>query len=443
MKTIVGLYDDISDAYQTVRDLIDAGVHRDDISLVANDRNNEYAPYLENADMTGTEAEEGAVEGAIAGGAIGGLAGLLLGLGAFAIPGVGPIIGAGPLAAALTGAAIGAAGGGLLGALVGWGIPETEAGYYAEGVNRGGTLVGVRANDHMVDEVVAIMDRYSPVDIDRRVNEWRAAGWTNFDDRATAASEDMTSTLHEREMARPMTSRMDTAGTMGATTRDLEGEARIPVVEEEVRVGKREVERGGVRVQTRLEEQPIEEDVTVREEHVRVERRPVDRPADQADFDAALREGTIEVTERAEEVVVEKRPRVVEEVIISKDVDQRTETVRDTARRTDVEVEQLGGLASGTAYNYNTFAPRFRSHYDQMYARSGRAYNDYEPAYRFGYDLATDDRYRGREWTEIENDVARDWGREFDEAWEDFKGAVRQGWEEVKDAFDDDDDYGL
>ena len=433
MKTIVGLYDDISDAHQTVRDLVDAGIPRDDISLVASDRNNEYSPYLENADLTGTEAEEGAVQGAVAGGAIGGLAGLLLGLGAFAIPGVGPIIGAGPLVAALTGAAIGAAGGGLLGALVGWGIPETEAGYYAEGVNRGGTLVAVRAHDNMVDHVVAIMDRYHPVDIDRRVDEWRAAGWTNFDDRATSASEDMTSTYRERDLARPMTS------GLGTTTRDLEGEARIPVVEEELRVGKREVERGGVRIHTHMEERPIEEDVTVREERVRVERRPVDRPADEADFDAALREGTIEVTERSEEVIVEKRPRVVEEVIVSKEVDQHTETIRDSVRRTDVEVEQLGGQNFAST-NYNSFAPRFRSHYDQMYARSGRSYNEYEPAYRFGYDLATDDRYRGQEWDDIAEDVATDWGREFDEEWDEFKGAVRQGWEEVKDAFDDDND---
>jgi uncharacterized protein (TIGR02271 family) len=424
-----------------VRDLVDAGIPRDDISLVASDRNNEYSPYLEDADMTGTEAEEGAVEGAVAGGAIGGLAGLLLGLGAFAIPGVGPIIGAGPLVAALTGAAIGAAGGGLLGALVGWGIPETEAGYYSEGVNRGGTLVAVRTQDNMVDQVVAVMDRYNPVDIDSRVNEWRAAGWTNFDNRATAASEDMTTSYREREVARPMTSGLGTATTgLGTTSRNVEGEARIPVVEEELRVGKREVERGGVRVHTHLEERPVEEEVSLRQEHVRVERRPVDRPANEADFDAALREGTIEVTERAEEVIVEKRPRVVEEVIVSKDVDQRTETVRDTVRRTDVEVEQLSGQRMGTATtSYSTFAPHFRSHYDQMYATSGRAYSDYEPAYRYGYDLATDDRYRGREWDDIAEDVATDWGREFNEEWDDFKGAVRQGWEEVKDAFDDDD----
>lgn len=422
MKTIVGLYDNLTDAHATVQDLVDAGIARDDISLVANDANKEYSPYLES----GTEAEEEAVEGAVAGGVVGGLAGLLLGLGAFAIPGIGPIIGAGPLVAALTGAAIGAAGGGLLGALVGWGIPETEAGYYTEGVRRGGTLVAVRTPDNMVDQVIAVMDRHNPIDVDRRAEEWRAAGWNETAAVTTAATTDLGSTYREREVARPLTTE----------TRNLEGETRIPVVEEEMRVGKREVERGGVRVHTHMEERPVEENVTLREEHVRVERQPVDRPANQADFAAALREDTFEVTERAEEVVIEKTPRVVEEVVISKGVNQRTETVQDTVRRTDVEVEQLQGeRALGT---YSTFAPRFRSHYDTTYATSGRAYTEYEPAYRYGYDLATDDRYRGREWDDIAEDVASDWAREFDENWEDFKAAVREGWEEVKDAFDDD-----
>jgi len=436
MKTIVGLYDNLTDAHATVQDLVDAGITRDDISLIASDANNEYSPYVENTDMTGTEAGEEAVEGAVAGGVVGGLAGLLLGLGAFAIPGIGPIIGAGPLAAALTGAAIGAAGGGLLGALVGWGIPEQEAGYYSEGVRRGGTLVAVRTQDTMVDRVIDVMDRHNPIDIDRRVEQWRAAGWTNFDDRATSASEDMTSTLRERDTyARPMT----TGTTSGTTSRDVQGETRIPVVEEEIHVGKRQVQGGGVRVHTHMEERPVEENVTLRQERVRVERQPVDRPADAADFNAALREGTIEVTERSEEAVVEKRPRVVEEVVISKEVDQHTEHIRDSVRRTDVEVEQLGGTTTSNYTNYNTFAPRFRSHYDTTFARSGRTYNEYEPAYRYGYDLATDDRYRGREWDDIADDVATDWSREFDEEWEEFKGAVRHGWEEVKDAFDDDD----
>jgi uncharacterized protein (TIGR02271 family) len=118
-------------------------------------------------------------------------------------------------------------------------------------------------------------------------------------------------------------------------------EAVIPVVEEELRVGKREVEKGGVRVTSKVTETPVEEQVRLREEHVNVERRPVDRPLSEADN--AFREGTIEVTERAEEAVVAKQARVVEEVVVNKDVNERTEQVRDTVHSTDVDVQNIEG----------------------------------------------------------------------------------------------------
>ncbi|HZN64239.1 MAG TPA: YsnF/AvaK domain-containing protein [Tepidisphaeraceae bacterium] len=127
----------------------------------------------------------------------------------------------------------------------------------------------------------------------------------------------------------------------GATqTRTLnEGQETIPVVEEELRVGKREVERGGsVRVETRVEERPVQEQVNLREEHVSVERRPVNRPATPADINKAGT--TIEARERSEEAVIEKTPRVVEEVVVGKEATERSETIRDTVRRTDVEVQQ-------------------------------------------------------------------------------------------------------
>jgi len=124
-------------------------------------------------------------------------------------------------------------------------------------------------------------------------------------------------------------------------TRDIKAgqTAAIPVVEEEINIGKREVERGGVRVRTEVQERPVQEQINLREEHVRVERRPVDRPASEADIRRAQQAGTIEVREKAEQAVVQKDARVVEEVRIGKEATERTETVRDTVRRTDVEVE--------------------------------------------------------------------------------------------------------
>ncbi len=119
-----------------------------------------------------------------------------------------------------------------------------------------------------------------------------------------------------------------------------EGEVAIPVVEEDIRVGTREVEGGGVRVEQRVEETPVREQVNLREEQVRVERRPTDQSIDATSVSDAFREGSFEVRERREEPVVDKQARVVEEVVVGKDVRNRTETVEDTVRGTDVDVQE-------------------------------------------------------------------------------------------------------
>src|SRR5919204_2099044 len=122
-NTVVGVFDDRDDAQRAIEALKEAGFRADDIGITMRDRR-EAETLVED---TGISAGAGAATGALAGGALGGLAGWLVGIGALAIPGVGPIVAAGPLAAALTGAAIGAAGGGLIGALTGMGGPEEEA----------------------------------------------------------------------------------------------------------------------------------------------------------------------------------------------------------------------------------------------------------------------------------------------------------------------------
>jgi uncharacterized protein (TIGR02271 family) len=119
------------------------------------------------------------------------------------------------------------------------------------------------------------------------------------------------------------------------------GSASLPIIEEELQIGKRVVETGGVRLRSRIVETPVEEHLRLREEHVHVERNPVNRDATAADFNN-FREGTIELTQHAEVPVVSKEVRVVEEVRLEKDVEERQEVVRDTLRSTDVEVENLG-----------------------------------------------------------------------------------------------------
>ncbi|MDX5436358.1 MAG: YsnF/AvaK domain-containing protein [Pontibacter sp.] len=119
----------------------------------------------------------------------------------------------------------------------------------------------------------------------------------------------------------------------------------IPVVEEKMQVGKREVETGGVQLKSRIIERPVEEKLRLREEHVHVERRPVNRPASDKDL-ASFKEGEITMTEHAEKPIVNKEARVVEEVRLGKEVEQREETIRGTERKTDVEINKLDPNAS-------------------------------------------------------------------------------------------------
>src|SRR5690606_32606168 len=212
-------------------------------------------------------------------------------------PGVGPVVAAGPIAAGLMGTGIGAAAGGVLGALVGWGIPEEEAHYYAEGVRRGSNLVAVKTPDASADEVARIMNRHRPVDVHQRAEQWQGSGWTGYNPDAGYY-------------------------------------------------------------------------------------RPEDTRAAQLDATSY-------------------------------------------------------SYAEG---DYQRYAPRFREHYDSYFNDRNYQFDYYEPAYRYGFGLAQDDRYRGRAWTDLEP-VARDrWlSSDNDSTWDDIKDAVRRGWEEVTGgAFDDD-----
>jgi len=116
----------------------------------------------------------------------------------------------------------------------------------------------------------------------------------------------------------------------------------VQQVEEELAIGKREVATGGVRVTTSVSEQPVERTVTLREEKVEAERKPADRALSPEEAEAAFRGKTVEMLGTREEVEVSKEARVVGEVVVGKQVAEREETIRDTVRRTEVEVEEIG-----------------------------------------------------------------------------------------------------
>jgi uncharacterized protein (TIGR02271 family) len=324
----------------------------------------------------------------------------------------------------------------LVDTLVDLGVPNDEASAYAEGVRRGGALVVVESSDERAERGMAILRRMHPVDLHERTAQWRQEGWTGSDATTTATptSRTATTTRRAQEQARATTRVAD----RGASPRRVEGqeEVTIPVVEEDLTIGTREVERGHVRIYSRVTERPVEEAVRLREERVTVERRPVDRPATDADFAAAEKE-VIELTETAEEPVVSKRARVVEEVVVQKEVAEHTETVRGIERHTDVDVQREPGTATehrrGTApQDFATYVPLFQKHYTTALVGRGAAYPEYEPAYRYGYELGTNERYRGRDWAALEADARRDWEARHPSTWERFKDAIRYGWDKVR-----------
>jgi uncharacterized protein (TIGR02271 family) len=227
---------------------------------------------------------------------------------------------------------------------------ESDRTSYTEYARRGGTLLSVDAPENATDRAVEILRRHHVVDLDQRASQWRQQGWAGYQSGAQQT----------RSTAAP-TQQQQRSSAAAA------GKEVIPVVQEELQVGKRQVQTGGVRVYSRVTEKPVEEKVQLREERVKVERRPVDRPVTNAD--AAFKERTIEARETAEQPVVQKQARVVEEIAVNKDVKQREQTVRDTVRRTDVDVQQM---QPGQAAAFSSDA--------------------------FVNEIKADARYRGRTW---------------------------------------------
>jgi uncharacterized protein (TIGR02271 family) len=221
---------------------------------------------------------------------------------------------------------------------------DRQVGIYSEAIRRGSTIVTVDARDESEAERAAevMRDQGGIIDLDERSRDWGTAHAATGGTAGAMAAQALTD--------------QDRIAPTAATNRErMQGDARtedgrevvMPVVQEEVKVGKRAVEQGGVRVVRRVTETPVSELVRLREERARVERRPADREASTADLEN-FREGSVEVRERSEQPVVEKVARVVEEVVVGKEVNERTERVEDKARRTDVEIDRLARQADDT-----------------------------------------------------------------------------------------------
>ena len=215
-------------------------------------------------------------------------------------------------------------------------LPDEDRHTYEEGVRRGGFLLTADVGEEHVDAAVKVLEEADTVDIDERSNQWRQSGWN-----APAAATGAATAAYGSEATRMKTD-TDYADT------NATGEQVVPIVEEQLVVGKREVDRGGARVRSYVTETAVHEQIKLRDEKINVQRRAVDRPI--TDADDAFRERTIDMTATGEEAVVGKTARVVEEVAVSKTSGEHVEQIDDTVRRTDVEVDETKGTSVDPTY---------------------------------------------------------------------------------------------
>jgi uncharacterized protein (TIGR02271 family) len=236
-------------------------------------------------------------------------------------------------------------------------LPDEDRYAYAEGMRRGNALVSAQVDESQVERAADVLEHAGALDLDQQEASWRQSGWTGYDATAAGGMAATAGATTARAGYNPVSATTATPGTgggMGTASvggamagRNLGTDETIKVVEERLVVGKREVDRGRVRVRSYVVERPVEAEVRLHEERVEIERRPVDRPLTDADRNAAFQERVIEATAHSEEAVVGKEARVVEEIGVRKEVADRTETVRDTVRKTEVEVDDEATTATG------------------------------------------------------------------------------------------------
>jgi uncharacterized protein (TIGR02271 family) len=240
-----------------------------------------------------------------------------------------------------------------------FGDNDSDADKYSKVASRSNSIVTVYAQSSDEAERAAdILDDNGAVNVDEKGSEYGygnagAGTGTSSESYANLGTSGGTAgmgsnVLGSADMSTTTGNTYDsTANTYDTTANTSDVNRSIPIIEENLEVGKRTVQTGGVRLRSRIVERPVEETLRLREERVNIERNAVNRPASEADF-AAFKEGEVEMIERAEVPVVSKQARVVEEVSLGKEVNERSETISDTVRKTEVDVEDIEASRTGS-----------------------------------------------------------------------------------------------
>lgn len=310
--TVIGLFDNNEKAECAFDAVVNNGFDKDDVDVLMSDetRDRYYADADVEDDDLGSKAAEGTGAGAAIGGTVGAILAAIAAIGtSVVLPGLGLVV-AGPIAAALVGGGAGGLAGGLIGALIGSGIPEEHAEAYETGIKSGGIVLRVTPDSPQAANAIA--------------SKWESCG-----------GQQVYSSVSEVD-----TDAVAAKRTATANASDTRTDGAVPIIEEELMVGKREVTTGAVEVEAEVKSDVVAKDVNLRQENIDVEIRKVDRPATSADL-AAADDARIVVEEKGEEAISAKDSRVVGEVVVSKDVTERTETVSDTVRHTEVDVDEV------------------------------------------------------------------------------------------------------
>jgi uncharacterized protein (TIGR02271 family) len=250
-----------------------------------------------------------------------------------------------------------------------FGDDDNDADKYSKVAARSNSIVTVYAQTADEAERAAdILDDNGAVNVDEKGNEYGYGSSTGSTGSSYGNSSDLGTTTGTVGMGSSVLGSVDMGTTTGNTydnttsgdtfdtNRDTtDVNKSIPIIEENLEVGKRTVQTGGVRLRSRIVARPVEETLRLREERVSIERNTVDRPATEADF-TAFKEGEVEMIERAEVPVVSKQARVVEEVSLGKEVNERTETINETVRKTEVDVENIEGKTNTSSTSSTDFS---------------------------------------------------------------------------------------
>jgi uncharacterized protein (TIGR02271 family) len=370
MKTVVGVFSDIGEARRTIDELMTLGFKPGDISVV-----------------TGT-TEQGVMK---------------LEMAAVDVSDVGRLAACGPLAEVIRGSGRGA----LTGSLRYLGLSPDLAAHYTSAVRQGETLESLVVDDKDAERVAEVMEKHA------------ARFWKPTPEAPLAQPGQMPMTggigtkeekIEHINVKEGLKATLEPEGRHQRFSESREEEIGIPIVKEELHVGKREVERGHVHVSVNVLERPVTEHIKLREEHIDIERRAVNR-APRGD-ETILKGGVMDLTEYAEEAVVSKEARIVEEVVVRKRITSHDEIINATLRSTDVDIRG-DGLAN----------VEFKRYLESL-GMTGDKFEDHLQAYQFGRSL----RGTGKGWEDVEISARERWEMKQPSTWDRFKESIRYGW---------------